>query len=100
MVCPLETNAPIDQLQVRMRDRRVQNVFIDVIAWARMHHEHFVLDMAVGQSTQPPQSLRADDVDGPADNRGRVLVEPLEYLGIRACAVMVDDQSQPTAESC
>src|ERR1700675_1402249 len=93
----MEADTTVNQLQVRVRDRRIQHVFENVIGGAGVHHKPLVLDVAVGQSSQPPQTLRADYVDSPADHRGRVLVKPLEYLGVGACAVMVADEGKPAA---
>src|SRR6202521_3834845 len=91
----MEADTTVNQLQVRVRDRRIQHVFVNVIAGARVHHQYLVLDVAVGQSAQPPQSLSADYVDSPADHRGRILVEPLEYFGVGTCSVVVADKRQP-----
>src|SRR5258708_17370259 len=97
MCMPMETDTAVDQLEVRMCDCCIQQVCVDVVARARMDHEHLVLDVAVGQSAQPTEALFAYDVDCPADHRGRVLIEPLEYFGVGACAVMVANESQPSS---
>ena len=92
---PVKADAAVEELEVRVRDSSVQHVFIDVIARACVNQQHVVLDVAIRQSAQPIEFFRTDHVDGPADHRSRVVIEPFEYLGVSAGAVMVANECQP-----
>ena len=97
MRVPVETNAAVEQLEVGECNPGVEDVLVDVVAGAGMDEQHVVLNVAVGQSSQPLDSLVADRVHRPAHHRGGIVVEPFEDLRIGAGAVVIADKGEPPA---
>ena len=94
---PVEADTAVDEVEVGGSDCGVEHVLVDVVAGAGVDQQYLVLDVAVGQPSQPVQSLVSEHVYSPTHNGRGVVVEPFEDFGIRAGPIVIADERHPAA---
>ncbi len=95
----VETHAAIQKFEVRERHCGIEDVLVNVVAWAGVDEQHVTLNVAVRQSSQPCDSIVADCVDRPSHHCGGVVVEPFEDLRVRAGSVVITNKGEPAPPS-